>query len=164
LTVAILLVAAIIAEIKLFVVPSSAASPAADIIVVLGGNQDWSRWRAGDELAAAHPGATLLLSVYPPNCPSRVAGAAHIVCFVPSPKTTQGEARFATAYARAHNAKSMVVVVTADQATRARLRFSRCWGGKLWIHTASAPVSSVLKYLFYENAALLKALVWQRKC
>jgi hypothetical protein len=160
----VLFLAAITAEIKFFVVSASADSPAADIIVVLGGNQDFSRWRAGEALAASHPGATLLLSVYPPNCPTRVTGAAHIVCFVPNPKTTQGEARFAASYARAHNAKSIVVVVTADQATRARLRFSRCWNGELWIQRASAPVTSVLRYLPYENAAMLKALLWERSC
>jgi uncharacterized SAM-binding protein YcdF (DUF218 family) len=149
----------------LFVYPKSDPTTQSDLIVVLGGNQDRVRVRTALELGNQYPTSTLLMSVYPGDCARLTAGTkAKIVCFQPKPFTTQGEARYATAYAKAHGSKSMLVIVTADQLSRARIRFERCWKGTLAVHAVDAPLRSVLHQLPYENAAMAKALIWQRSC
>jgi uncharacterized SAM-binding protein YcdF (DUF218 family) len=150
-------------QVLVFIRPPSDPVEQADVIVVLGGNQAKQRVRFALNLGYEFPKSTLLLSVYPSDCP-RDGTAAKVICFQPRPFSTQGEAQYASQYARAHNAKSMLVITTADQTTRVRIRFSRCWSGRLAVHNVYAPLRTLISRIPYENAATAKALIWQRSC
>ena len=49
-----------------------------------------------------------------------------MICFVPNPGTTQGEARATAKLAREHKWRQIIVVSGTPQTTRARIRFDRC--------------------------------------
>jgi hypothetical protein len=116
-------------------------------------------------LAREHRSGTLLISYWPPGsyCAPPVAGV-RIICFAASPRTTQGEAEYAGRMARKYHWRSMVLVTSKAQNTRARLRFGRCFGGKVYVVDASLPLINWPYAIAYEWAALLKALVLQRSC
>lgn len=114
-----------------------------------------------------YPGAALFISVYDlRECPRLRAMTRDPAadCFVPDPFTTRGEARAAAVYARDHDLHSMTIVTTADQLVRARLRFSRCFPGPIRLVEAGSSVGFRVVRLAYQNAAMIKALVWQREC
>jgi hypothetical protein len=68
-----------------------------------------------------------------------VAAIIRLICFNPSPATTQGEAEFVRRLARQHRWESLALVAVAAQATRARLRVSRCFPGQTYMVTAPLP-------------------------
>ena len=151
---------------RVFVVPPSDDPRPTDLIMVLGGLDTPSRTERAAEVSAAHPGATVVYVVGEMKyCPDRPAGAAEVVCTLPPPPgTTQGEARFAAAYARDHGMDSITVVTTADQVLRARFRFTRCWDGDLVSVQAPTSLGEVLSQLPYQTAATVKALVVEPGC
>jgi uncharacterized SAM-binding protein YcdF (DUF218 family) len=151
--------------VRLFVVPPADGPRAADLVVVIGGLETRARQHRAEQLVAEHPGAVVLVSVAQFRyCPDVPPGAAGLECYHPQPFTTRGEARGAADFARAHDLRSMVVVTTADQVVRARLRFSRCWSGPLAVVQAPAPLLGVLAHVPYQSAAMVKALVLERGC
>lgn len=162
--VVLVLLAIVVVDVRLYVVPRSDPPARSDAYVVLGGDTFTQRLVAGLKLAHEYPGATLVVSTpgghvqCPPWPPER------LICFVPDPSTTQGEARMAAQLAVAHGWKSMTVVTTADQVWRARLRFARCWSGDLRV--VQAPTSSWIRIreIPYEMGATVKAQVFQRGC
>jgi len=87
-----------------------------------------------------------------------------VICFNPSPATTQGEAEFAGRLARQDHWKSVALVTVAPQDTRARLRMSRCFSGRIYVVTAPLPIGQWPAGIVYESGAMLKALVLQRGC
>jgi hypothetical protein len=87
-----------------------------------------------------------------------------VICFDPSPATTQGEAEFAGRLARRYHWQSVVLVTTTPQASRARLRVERCFTGPVYVMTASLPLSSWPYELAYEWGATVKALIVGRSC
>jgi uncharacterized SAM-binding protein YcdF (DUF218 family) len=148
-----------------FVLPGGDDPGPADLVVVLGGNHKELRVARALELVRQYAGSTLLVSAPEDRfCPATAPGAERLICFHPQPKTTRGEARYIGAYARAHHADSVEVVVTADQLRRARLRFKRCFHGTLRMIKAHAPLSSVVGLVPYQNAASAKAIVLERSC
>jgi hypothetical protein len=158
-----LLIAAV--EAWAFVFPGGDKAGPADLVVVLGGNRKDLRVRKALELVRQYAGSTLLVSApIDRYCPGTAPGAERLVCFHPHPSTTRGEARYVGAYARSHGAHSVEVVVTADQLRRARLRFKRCWHGTLRMIKTHAPLGGVLHEVPYQNAASVKALIFERSC
>jgi hypothetical protein len=87
-----------------------------------------------------------------------------VICFDPSPATTQGEAEFIGRLARKYGWMSLVLVTITPQDTRARLRVERCFSGPVYAVTASVPLSAWPYQITYEWAATVKALVFQRSC
>jgi uncharacterized SAM-binding protein YcdF (DUF218 family) len=149
---------------RLFIVPASNHPGSADAIVVLNGDTFGERLHAAVGIYDRYPDGTLAISVptrY--NCPDQIP-VPTLLCFVPYPSTTQGEARVAAQLAAQRGWTSMTVVTTSDQVWRARLRFSRCWSGKLSVVAAPTSIRHRIFSLPYEVAATVKAEVFQRSC
>jgi hypothetical protein len=159
-------VAALLAGLaRVFVVPPIDPTGRPDEIVVFGAATANARAHLAEEIALADPHAVLLVSAAnEAQCQAWPSPVAHRICFRPDPYTTRGEARFAADYARQHHLHSILVVVTRDQAVRARLRLSRCWGGPISVVAAHEPAGHALLMLPYQLSAMLKAEVWQRDC
>jgi hypothetical protein len=163
--VALVIVAAGIVAIRLYVVPASDGARPADAVVVLGGQAYKARLQTADVMLARYPGSAVVVSI--PGgipCPPQPPGASAILCFSPNPSTTQGEARTAAKLAAHYGWKSMEVVTTADQVWRARLRFSRCWGGDLRMVRSNSSIYQRMRAVPYETAATIKAETLQRSC
>ncbi len=95
---------------RLFVWPQTEVPHRAGAIVVLGSDpaDETRRIEEGEKLFKVRDAPVLLISAGRP-CPVK-ATTARITCFVPSPVTTQGEARFIGQMARLHQWQSVIVV------------------------------------------------------
>ena len=167
LIVALLVLVAIlaVATVRLFVWPAQGMPAHVDAIVVLGGPGD--RLGKGLELARQDRAPVLAISEgleVPPSLCRPHREDKQVICFQPAPLTTQGEAQFAGGLARQYHWRSIVLVTTPDQDTRARIRFKRCFGGGLYVVTTPLPASKWIYQLAYQWAATAKALVLQRSC
>jgi hypothetical protein len=156
---------------RLFVFPARGMPPRVNAIVMLDGPANDARLASALRLARQHRAPALLISIgrlasQPQpggGCPPPVPGVK-LVCFNPTPATTQGEAEFIGRYARQHHWTSVALVTVASQDTRARLRLNRCFGGSIYVVTTPLPVSQWPYQLAYEWGATIKALVVQRNC
>jgi len=82
-----------------------------------------------------------------------------VTCFVPTPGTTQGEARAVTELATANGWHSIIVVTPTYHVARSRLLFERCYGGRLQL-TAPPDTTPLSRWAFqavYQGAAFVKA-------
>lgn len=152
---------------KLFVWP--ARDPVdgehADAVLVMNG--PGHRWELASRLAAGGAAPVFLISTGSVqwDCPRYRFPSVQVICFRPDPFNTRGEARFAAQQARLHHWKSLIVVSSVPQATRARLRVKRCFHGVVKVVPASPTNLAEWAYgVIYEWGALAKALVWQRSC
>jgi hypothetical protein len=156
-----------VATVHLFVFPALPAMPArADAIVILGGPGD--RERAGVLLALDHRAPVVVDSWWKPapisnRCLDPIPDVT-IVCFHAEPNTTQGEAEFIGRLARERHWRSVILVVTPDQAWRARLRFARCFSGDIYVSTTPLPALMWVRQIPYQWLASVKALVFERHC
>lgn len=104
-----------------------------DAVVVLGGQHD-GREERGIELAKATGATTVLLSdPYSDDdatmrrlCGTHV-GDIEVLCFVPHPSTTRGEALAARAFAQRRGWSRIVVVSWRYHLPRARIVFEQCY-------------------------------------
>ena len=140
--------------------------PRVDAIILLGGPGD--RDEAAAALARAHAAPVLVQSIWDPGarpdrCLHDLPGVT-VVCFHPRPDTTQGEAEYLGQLARQRDWHSVILVATTDQAWRARLRFTRCFGGDVYVSTAPLPPLLWFRQIPYQWAATVKALVFERAC
>jgi uncharacterized SAM-binding protein YcdF (DUF218 family) len=153
-----------VAEARVFVRPPSDIVARVDAVVVLGGPTYLERLHTAEAYLYARPGAALVVSIAGTTpCPKSDA-TDQVVCFVPDPGTTRGEARGAAKLATEHHWRRLAVVTSADQASRARVRFGRCFDGSLALVVAPTDLGDVLGRLVYENVATLKAMTVQRSC
>jgi uncharacterized SAM-binding protein YcdF (DUF218 family) len=153
----------VVATDMLFWSPASSRPRKADAVVVFGGAG--AREAEGERLVREGIAPILAESVnttYDP-CYGQQARLP-VICFRPQPLTTQGEARWLAATARARGWHHVVVVVSVPQATRARLRIRRCYSGGLQIVTVHLSVASMVANAVYEWGAMFKALTLQRGC
>lgn len=136
----------------------------ADAILMLGG--PGKRLRTALSLARRHAAPVLLLSV--PSlewgCPDVSVPGVQVHCFVADPASTRGEAQYFGREARAHGWKSVIVVSTVQQSTRARIRVKRCFPGTVKVVGVRLPPVQAAYYTVYEWGAMAKALLWQRAC
>jgi hypothetical protein len=150
---------------RLYVEPRSDKPLNHGLIVVLGSLHRGDRLELAGHLADQQHVLLLSIDRY---CPAPVTVAfrpyADAQCFRPDPFTTRGEARYAATYAREHGFNGITVITTADQVSRARLRFKRCWSGALAVVAASASNWTVLTRVPYEIGASIKAETLQRGC
>ncbi|MBX0301318.1 YdcF family protein [Cryobacterium sp. 1639] len=142
-----------------------------DVIVVLGRPVP-ERVNVAEDLMAHKLGATLLISVDDYGIddasnvvPCRQSRPYPVICEVPDPFTTQGEARMLGRLAIEHGWRSALVVTSTYHAARARLLFGRCFDGRLLVVSDGAGLSLFEggRQLLYQSAALAKA-VWTPGC
>jgi uncharacterized SAM-binding protein YcdF (DUF218 family) len=156
---------------RLFVFPAQGMPRRVDAIVMLDGAGYQTRLDTALRLAREHRVPTLLVSIgklasQPQpggGCPPAVP-QVKVICFNPSPATTQGEAEFVGRFARRHHWTSVALVTATPQDTRARLRLSRCFGGAVYVVTSPLPAGQWPYQIAYEWGATIKALVVQRNC
>ncbi|MCU1458294.1 MAG: hypothetical protein JWL73_2386 [Actinomycetia bacterium] len=155
----------------LFVKPDKTQTPRrADAIVMLGGNGE--RLVRVHQLAQTNSTPTIAISdprrILEP-CSSRPQDALDqlpgkkVICFHPEPTTTRGEARAIGKLAAKHRWRSIIVVVSTDQVTRAKLLIGRCWGGEVQM-VAVHPSQPIPWRAVYEWGALTLAVVARRGC
>jgi uncharacterized SAM-binding protein YcdF (DUF218 family) len=152
---------------RLFVFPAQGMSAHVSAVVMFDGPGDSSRLATALRLAKDNRRPTLVISMGTwqsgIGCPPPVRDIK-LICFNPSPATTQGEAEFVGRLARQHRWKSVALVTVAAQDTRARLRLSRCFPGRIYVVTAPLPAAQWPYELAYEWGATFKALFLQRNC
>jgi len=160
-----LIAAFLLVTARLFVWPAEGMPASVSAIVMLAGPGD--RLPVALRLAREHRAPILVVSQgwqgYGGPCPPAVPGVK-LMCFNPNPGNTRGEAEFAGRLAQRYHWRSMVLVTTRAQDTRARIITERCFGGSVYVITAPLPASSWPYQIAYEWGALMKALVVQRTC
>lgn len=156
-----------VATARLFVWPERGMPARVDAIVMLNG--PGARLPTALGLAWAHRAPVAVISrgslqwTKGGNCAPQIPGV-RVICFSPDPATTQGEAEFAGRLARHYHWRSIVLVTTTPQDTRARLRMERCFPGRIYVMTAPLHAYDWPYALAYEWGATIKALVLQRTC
>jgi len=164
---ALLLAAFAAATARLFVWPERGMPARVDAIVMLDG--PGNRLPTALSLAWAHRAPVAVISRGSPYwargsaCAPAIPGV-RVICFAPDPATTQGEAEVAGRLARRYHWHSIALVTTTPQDTRARLRMSRCFPGRIYVMTAPLPAYEWPYALAYEWGATIKALLLQRSC
>jgi uncharacterized SAM-binding protein YcdF (DUF218 family) len=129
---------------RLFLWPTTNDVRRADAVVVLDGG-DGERLHKGRELMARHVAPTLVVSVGRELDSDEANGLCanrqgfEVVCFVPKPADTRGEARAFAVLARRHHWDTAVLVTSTYHVTRARALFERCYDGHLDAVTATPP-------------------------
>jgi uncharacterized SAM-binding protein YcdF (DUF218 family) len=150
---------------RLLVWPAQGMPAEVDAIVMLAGPGD--RLPAALALARERRAPVLVVSRghdgYSGPCPAPVPGV-RLMCFNPVPWNTRGEVEFAGRLAQQYHWRSVVLVTTAEQDTRARMMMKRCFGGAVYVVTARQPLSSLPGQIAYGWGALVKALVLVRAC
>jgi len=150
---------------RLFVWPAQGMPPRVSAIVMLAGPGD--RLETAVRLAWAGRAPVLVVSRghegYGSPCPGKISGVS-LICFEPDPSTTQGEAQVVGRLAKRYHWRSLVLVTTRAQDTRARIRVERCYSGTTYVVAAPQPLRDVPYQLAYEWAATFKALFLQRAC
>ena len=151
--------------VRLFVWPAQGMPAHVSAIVMLAGPGD--RLPAAVRLARAQRAPMLVISRghdgYGGPCPARPPHV-RLICFEPNPATTQGEAEVVGRLAQRYHWQSVTLVTTRAQDTRARIRVSRCFGGRIYVVAVSEPWYDWPYQLAYEWAALVKAVAIQRAC
>jgi uncharacterized SAM-binding protein YcdF (DUF218 family) len=138
-----------------------------DAIIMLAG--PGSRLPAAVNLAAADKAPNLVVSQghlgYGGPCPAASsAPKVRIICFDPDPANTRGEIEFTAKLAKQYNWHSVVLVTIPEQDVRARMMMRRCFGGSVYVVTASQPLSQWPYQIAYGWGALVKAAVLVRSC
>ncbi len=151
---------------RLLVWPAEGMPARVSAIVMLGGPGD--RLPVALQLARERRAPTLVVSRgwqgnggYP--CPQPTQGVK-LICFDPNPGNTRGEAEFVSRLAQRYHWTSVVLVTTRGQDTRARILVGRCFGGSIYVITASVPFDNWPFQIVYGWGALFKALVLYRAC
>jgi hypothetical protein len=150
---------------RLFVWPAQGMPTSVDAIVMLAGPGD--RLPVALQLAREHRAPMLVVSRgwegYGGPCPPPIPDVK-LICFDPDPPDTLGEAEFTSRLAKQYHWRSIVLVTTKGQDTRARMLVRRCFGGSTYVITAPLPLSNWPYEIAYQWAALVKALVLYRAC
>jgi uncharacterized SAM-binding protein YcdF (DUF218 family) len=149
---------------RLFVWPTTGMPARVDAIVVPGGPGD--RIATAITLAKQGRAQYLVLSegeYVPPQLCGAHVGTATVLCFMPNPDTTQGEAEAAARLAQKYGFRSIVLVTTPDQTWRAELRFRRCYRGSIYAVTTPLPTHMWPLMISYQWAASLKAEIANRR-
>jgi uncharacterized SAM-binding protein YcdF (DUF218 family) len=84
-----------------------------------------------------------------------------VVCFVPDPGTTRGEAQYVQRLAAEHDWTNLIVVTSRVHVSRARLILKRCLSGRLQMvaaHESISPAQWAYQYV-YQSAGFLRAAV-----
>jgi hypothetical protein len=161
----VLIVAFAAATMRLLVWPAQGDPSSVNAIVMLAG--PGNRLPLALRLAREHRAPVLVVSQgwmgYGGPCPAPVPGV-RLMCFDPNPGDTRGEAEYVGHLAERYDWHSVLVVATRPQAVRAQLLVGRCFGGRVYVVTASIPAGSWPYQLAYGWGALFKAVFLVRAC
>jgi uncharacterized SAM-binding protein YcdF (DUF218 family) len=150
---------------RLIVWPAQGMPARVSAIVVLAGRGD--RLAVALQLAREHRASVLVVSQgwegYGGACPPMMSDMK-VICFDPNPGNTRGEAEVVGRLAMRYRWSSLVLVTSAGQDTRARIIMGRCFGGSVYVVTASLPWSQWPYEIVYGWGALIKALTLNRAC
>jgi uncharacterized SAM-binding protein YcdF (DUF218 family) len=154
---------------RLFVFPASGMPNRVDAIVMMNGSDQYSRMTTAFKLAYEGRAPVLVVSrgsaffgqgsYCAPPIPH-----VKVICFDPSPPTTQGEAEYAGRLAKQYHWHSIALVTITPQDSRARLRLERCFSGHVYVMTAPIPLWMWPFEVAYEWGATIKALTVNRSC
>ena len=152
---------------RLLVWPARGMPSRVDAVIMLAG--PGNRLPVALGLARAHRAPVLVVSRgnqgYGGPCPAATAAPGEkIVCFDPVPANTRGESEFAARLAKRNGWRSIALVTTPDQDTRARVMMRRCFTGSVHVVTVPLPTSQWPYQIAYGWGALFKALFLQRAC
>jgi hypothetical protein len=154
---------------RLFIFPASGMPARVDAIVMMAG--PGNRYSTALNLAYQHRARVLVISTgndHGPGGPIGPCGppvpGVRVICFNPSPDTTQGEAEYAARLARQYHWHSIALVPITPQDSRARLRMERCFGGHVYVMPAPIRLRLWPYELAYEWGATIKALTISRSC
>jgi hypothetical protein len=156
-----------IASARLLIFPARGMPARVDAIIMLAGRGD--RYHEALKLAYQHRAPYLAISlgsssaVEDSDCAPPIP-RVKLICFAPRPATTQGEAEYVGALAAKYRWHSVVLVTITPQDSRARLRFERCFGGRIYVMTGSMHAYGWPYEIAYEWTATIKALMIQRSC
>ena len=157
-------------DIYLFATPALDRPQHADAVIVLAGDRT-PRLDRGLALIRAGVAHTLVISDgRDPLWPAANRLCAHggegfrVVCFLPEPYSTRGEARGFARLARENGWTSVVIATSTFHVTRARLLFRRCFDGR--VQGVGARASLGRSYFNYvsEVAKLLVQVTVERGC
>jgi uncharacterized SAM-binding protein YcdF (DUF218 family) len=156
----------------LFSRPQADPLAKADAIIVLGGEND-GRLQYGLSLAEQGYADTVVLSNSYLGSPADLldleqacaSGTATVtvICFVPWPYTTRGEAMYLARLAKQHNWTHVIVVSWNYHMVRARYIFHQCFDGNVTMRPVPRSYDfTVVRWAWeyaYQYTALLKAFV-----
>jgi hypothetical protein len=163
-----------VAGLFLYVVPATDAPGHADVLFVLGPPDD--RLGYAEQLMEQGHADTLVVAVQqdsdsdPDLALCRERRAYRVVCFLPEPFTTQGEALTLQRLTTEYGWKSADVLTAQYHVTRARVILQRCFKGDLGLiaYQQDLPVLSFTNprgswaYIFaYQTAAFIKVALNQ---
>ena len=150
---------------RLLVWPAQGMPTRVSAIVLLAG--PGNRLPVALQLAREHRASVLVVSQgwegYGGSCPPAMPGVK-VICFDPNPGTTRGEAEFTAKLANRYDWRSVVLVTIPTQDTRARIVMRRCFGGSIYVATASLRWDDWPYQIAYGWGALFKALALDRTC
>lgn len=161
---AVVLATFIAATLLLFVWPPLGRPQRSDAIVSLNGPNEHLREAEAVSLAERGYAPLLLFSQGRSDYRCPVLRHVRVVCFVPDPGRTIGEAEWTGRYAEAHHLKSLLVVAGQTQAVRALLLMGRCFAGTVHVVGVHTPRRSLPYDIIYGWGSLGRALFVDRHC
>jgi uncharacterized SAM-binding protein YcdF (DUF218 family) len=147
--------------------PRTATPREVDAIFVLGPPSANGRFEYAQQLVASGYAKNLVISAGPYEVmPIRRAcknglGAVRVICFFPTPTTTQGEARKIRELTALHGWHTVMVVTSRYHVSRARFIIGRCYSGQLLMTPPDGTISlRQWGYEFlYQTGAFAKAVM-----
>jgi hypothetical protein len=165
---AVLLAGLGVATATLLVWPAQGIPASVDAIVMMNG--PGNRLDTALALGWEHKAPMLVISrgssqwAHSGNCAPQIPKVT-VICFVPAPETTQGEAEFFGRLARRYHWKTVALVTITPQITPGRIWLGRCLPG-VTVYAVAAPLSELrwLEMVPYEWGSILKAELIDRSC
>ncbi len=166
---AVLVVGIAAATARLLVWPQQGMPARVDAIVMLNGPGD--RLDTALNLGWARRAPVLVISRgssywgHGSVCAPKMPGVK-VICFEPSPSTTQGEAEYVGRLADRYHWKTIVVVTITPQITPGRIWLERCLPKGTTIYAVAAPLRSLAwpPAVLYEWGSIISAEIVHRSC
>lgn len=162
-----ILTAALVAGLPVYVFPQVDPPRHADAVLILGG-PDYRRYGFGFDLGREDWAQTVVVSN--PNGaddPFMTEYCAephpefHLICFIPDPRTTKGEGRELRRLAEENGWQRVIVVTIRPHISRARYILEQCYAGELVM--VALPVRlSLFEWAFhyaYQTAGYVRAML-----
>lgn len=157
----------VVAGLPLYVLPVVDEPRPVDAVLVLGPTNE-AKLQTAQRLLEEGLADTLVLST-PVGEFAEFCAAEHdfeVLCFRPSPSTTQGEARELGSLAEARGWDSAMVIAMTPHITRARMIVERCFDGELAMISDGAALSLTewIGQYIYQTGAFVKAFTVTPTC